>query len=233
MAGAASPAAAASAPDAAAGRFPARGFATGSPDGERLARIIDDEDDGKLGRFIDKHGHHWLNAPMECGSTPLSRVCQSFDGWRMVRSLLQIGADPNVRDTDGMTPLAHCIMGNNCRRLRCLGMLLSSGASLLAVIGEKPLLMIAKEQAEEAYRQGGAEDLDVAVWEAIQSSVRKPLGLLYDLPMHVVMAPLDGSGGDGEHSEDEDYSEDEDDDESAPAVAAVRAPAQGKRRKGP
>eukprot|EP00959_Pyramimonas_sp_CCMP1952_P018271 387188-Pyramimonas_sp.AAC.1 len=87
-----------------------------------------------LEKYVKKQGLKWLNAlhPFyarrpEYTCPPLTYV---LDDWRTVELLLRIGADPNIRDSEGKSPLYNAAFEfqGSCR-LRVIDMLLDSGAN--------------------------------------------------------------------------------------------------------
>lgn len=94
--------------------------------------------------------------------TPLTYVCEiDSDDWRMVSTLLEIGADPNLRNGIGETPLFLVI--NNCGRLRTADLLLESGASATAAYGGKTIASHAKD-----LQNGEESDRRKMIWESIK-----------------------------------------------------------------
>mmetsp|Transcript_27848 Transcript_27848/g.31919 ORF Transcript_27848/g.31919 Transcript_27848/m.31919 type:complete len:223 (+) Transcript_27848:84-752(+) len=94
--------------------------------------------------------------------TPLTYVCYTdSDDWRMVRTLLEIGADPNLRSGIGQTPLFMVI--NNFGRLRTANLLLESGANAMAEYAGKNIASWAK-----VLKNGEELDRRTMIWESIK-----------------------------------------------------------------
>mmetsp|Transcript_5702 Transcript_5702/g.16357 ORF Transcript_5702/g.16357 Transcript_5702/m.16357 type:complete len:241 (+) Transcript_5702:90-812(+) len=65
--------------------------------------------------------------------------------WRFVTFLLQMGADPNVRNSRGETPLFVFMNGDSMmKRLRTFSLLMDAGACDKAVYGGKTMIQFAK-----------------------------------------------------------------------------------------
>lgn len=99
--------------------------------------------------------------------TPLTYLLyKDDDNWRMVSLLLSYGANPNLPDGMGRSPLWHAIMTESCfgPRLRTVDMLLEHHANALALYKGKPIahfaMMLAKDSNEEK---------DSMIWEEIKT----------------------------------------------------------------
>lgn len=135
-----------------------------------------------LFKFAQKVGGlQWLNAVheledrpgVESQYTPLTYVLEKDpQEWRTVQLLLQVGADPNLRDARGRPPLFYAIWGEGMGgpRWRVVFLLLEAGANPLAVYRGKSLAELAKDLAKD----NDQEEVRSMIWDTIKQKLRLP-----------------------------------------------------------
>jgi len=130
------------------------------PDTTPTTTPLGDTDDDETVRRQEK-----CNELFSGKYTPLTYVLMQNDSndnsWRTVKSLIQMGADPNLRDGIGRTPLFHCVTSSTMSRLKTFYILLECQANALALCYGKTIAMFAKELSND----GESNQL---MWEGIQ-----------------------------------------------------------------
>lgn len=141
------------------------------------ARLSDGEpDDGReAAKFVRIHGMRWINAlhPFQddVRMTPLARACLDSDDWRTIRALLGYGADPNIRDSNGMPPLFEMVACGDAR-LRSVCFMLDAGANALADYKGKSIADVARELATDCGDDVGNAHILKNQWEVIEAKLR-------------------------------------------------------------
>lgn len=99
-------------------RMPPLAYAREDP--QRNAFIIAKLLEHLAARHPDLAGKADLEARNKYGRTQLHRLAEGGRYWRKAQQLLQVGADPNARDSFGYTPLHDSVLGDHAEIIQAL-----------------------------------------------------------------------------------------------------------------